>query len=177
MEDISLQEATDKAAANPDVVEAEQTAIKAHAGLTLAKGEYVPIIAIVGGFTNQNLMNVILPANYAYIGVAASYTFFDFGKREHGVKERKAQAEAADLGVQLTKAKTAGVVKSSYIELERSRKLSQLARRMVSASRVVEGELSTRQPGGRFSAYFSKVWLPGLDRACAVKPNKPVGMN
>ena len=91
-------------------------------------------------------MNVILPANYAYIGVAASYTFFDFGKREHGVKERKAQAEAADLGVELTKAKTAGVVKSSYIELERSRQLSQLARRMVSASRVVEASYQPDNP-------------------------------
>ena len=35
VEDISQQEATDKAAANPAVIEAEQTAIKAHAGLAL----------------------------------------------------------------------------------------------------------------------------------------------
>jgi outer membrane protein TolC len=146
VEDVSLQEATDKAAANPDVVEAEQTAIKAHAGLVLAKAEYFPVAAIFGGATNQNLVNVVLPGEYTYLGFVATYTVFDFGKREHGVKERKAQSEAADLGVQLTKAKAAGLVKSSYIELERSRKLSQLARRMVAASRVVEASYQPDNP-------------------------------
>ena len=43
----------------------------------------------------------------------------------------------ADLGVQLTKAKVAAGVKSSYLELDRSRQLYQLARRMVSATQVV----------------------------------------
>jgi outer membrane protein TolC len=146
IEDVSLQEAADKAAANPDVVEAEQTAIKAHAGLVLAKAEYFPIAAIVGGYTNQNSVNVVLPRDYTYLGFFATYTIFDFGKRERGVKERKAQSEAADLGVQLTKAKAAGAVKSSYLELERSRKLSQLARRMVSASRVVEASYHPDNP-------------------------------
>lgn len=146
IEDVSLQEAADKAVANPDVVEAEQTAIKAHAGLVLAKAEYFPIAAIVGGYTNQNSVNVVLPRDYTYLGFFATYTIFDFGKRERGVKERKAQSEAADLGVQLTKAKAAGAVKSSYLELERSRKLSQLARRMVSASRVVEASYHPDNP-------------------------------
>jgi outer membrane protein TolC len=40
--------------------------------------------------------------------------------------------------VPLTKAKVSAEVKSSYFELERSRKLSQLARRMVSAAQVVD---------------------------------------
>jgi len=47
-------------------------------------------------------------------------------------------AELAPLGVQLTKAKVAGAVKTGYLRLERSRQLYQLARRMLSAGRVVE---------------------------------------
>jgi cell division protein YceG involved in septum cleavage len=54
------------------------------------------------------------------------------------VKEARAQAEAADLGVQLTKAKVAGAVKTGYLRLERSRQLYQLARWMLSAARVIE---------------------------------------
>ena len=74
----------------------------------------------------------------------ATYAVFDVGKREQGGKESTAQAQAADLAVQLTKAKVAAAVKSSYFELERSRQLAQSARRMVSATQVLE-ELPTNR--------------------------------
>ena len=147
VENVSLAEATAKAAVNPEVIEAEQTAVKAHAGLILTKLQYVPTVAIVGGYANQNLVsNAILPKDFGYIGFMASFTLFDGFKREHGVKEVKAQAEMADLGVQLTKAKVAATVKSSYLELDRSRQLSRLARRMASATQVVEASYKTDDP-------------------------------
>jgi len=147
VENVSLAEATEKAAVNPEVIEAEQTAVKAHAGLTLTKLQYVPTVAIVGGYANQNLVsNAILPKDFGYIGFMASFTLFDGFKREHGVKEVKAQTEMADLGVQLTKAKVAATVKSSYLELDRSRQLSRLARRMASATQVVEASYKTDDP-------------------------------
>jgi len=147
VEDISQQAATDKAAANPAVIEAEQTAIKAHAGLALSKLTYVPTVAIFGGYANGNFIsNTILPKDFTYLGFVATFTLFDGFKREHGVKEAKAQAEMADLGVQLTKAKVAAGVKSSSLELERSRQLYQLARRMVSASQFVEASYKPDDP-------------------------------
>jgi len=147
VENISLNDATAKAvAANPEIVEAEQTAIKARAGSTLSKMTYFPSVAVVGGYTDQNALNIILPRSFTYIGLIATYTVFDFGKREHGVKEANAQAEAANLAVQLTKAKTAAGVKSSYLELERSRQLVQLARRMASATRVVNAGYRSDDP-------------------------------
>ena len=148
VEDVSMREAAAKAAAaNPEVVEAEQTAIKAHAGLALTKLTYVPTVAIIGGYANQNAINDrVLPKDFSYIGFIATFTLFDGFKREHGVKEVKAQAEMADLGVQLTKAKVAAGVKSSYLELDRSRQLYQLARRMVSATQVVEAGYKPDDP-------------------------------
>ncbi len=148
VEDVSFEEVAAKAeAANPEVVEAEQTAVKAHSGLKLSKMAYFPTVAIIGGYANQNMIsNAVLPKDVSYIGVLGTWTLFDFGKREHGVKEVKAQAEAADLAVQLTKAKVTQGVKSSYIELERSRKLSQLARRMVSATQVIEASYKSDDP-------------------------------
>ena len=68
----------------------------------------------------------------------ATYTLFDAFKRERAVKEAVAQAEMVDLGVQLAREKAVAAVKTSYFELERSREVYQLARRMVSAARVVE---------------------------------------
>jgi outer membrane protein TolC len=138
-EDTSLNDAVDTAvAANIAVVEAEQTAVKARAGSTLSKMQYFPSVVAVGGYTNQNALKIILPNDFSYIGIVATYTVFDFGKREHGVKESSAQAEMAEMAVPLTKAKVTAEVRSSYFELERSRKFSQLARRMVSGAQVVE---------------------------------------
>jgi outer membrane protein TolC len=143
-EDTSMDDAVDKAvAANVAVVEAEQTAVKAKAGSALSKMQYFPSVAIVGGYTNQNALNVILPRDFSYIGFIATYTVFDFGKRERGVKESDAQAEMAELAVPLTKAKVSAEVKSSYFELERSRKLSQMARRMVSAVQIVDASVQS----------------------------------
>jgi hypothetical protein len=148
VEDMSLTEAAEKAtAANAEVIEAEQTAVKARAGLTLTKLQYVPTVAITGGYANQNaISDRVLPKDFSYIGFIATFTIFDGFKREHGVKEVKAQSEMADLAVQLTKAKVAAGVKSSYFELERSRKLYQLTRRMVSAAQVVDANYHSDSP-------------------------------
>ena len=138
VEHLSLADAIGQAsAANTDVIEAEQTALKAHAGSRLSKMEYFPSIAIVGGYAHQSAINVVLPEDFAYVGVIATYTIFDSFKRERGVKERSAQVQAAELAVQLNRAKAASAVKTSYLELERARELVQLVRRMAPAPRVI----------------------------------------
>ena len=122
-ENVSLKEVTDKAmAANPEVIEAEQTAIKAHAASTISKLEYGPERRDRRRLrkSNRHLHSPFPPGLLLYRTSLPRYTVFDFGKREHGVKESKANAEAADLGVQLTKAKVAASIKNSYFELQRS---------------------------------------------------------
>jgi outer membrane protein TolC len=148
VENISLEEVNDKAmVSNPEVVEAEQTAVKAHAANKISKMEYGPNVAIVAGYANQTaISNFLFARPEGYLGVIATYTIFDFGKREHGVKESRANAEAADLGVQLTKAKVAASIKNSYFELQRSRQLTQLARRMAAATRLVEASYQPDNP-------------------------------
>jgi outer membrane protein TolC len=133
-EKLTLKDVLEQAQASPSaaVIEAEQTAAKAHAAAKIAKLEYVPGVAILGGYLHQDaLASTLLPENFAYVGVLATYTLFDGLKREHAVKEAAAQEQAADLGVQLTKAKAAAAVKSAYFELERSRDAYYLARQML----------------------------------------------
>ena len=139
VENLTLSDVTAKAttAASSDLVEAEMTAVKARAGSRLAKMEYIPAVAVLGGYFHQTAASW-MPQNNWYLGFGATYTLFNAGKRERGVKEADLQAQAAELGVELTRAKTASTVKSSFYELERSRELYQLARRVVSAARVVE---------------------------------------
>ena len=133
-ENLTLKDALAQAQASPsaEVIEAEQTAAKAHAAAKIAKLEFVPGVAVLGGYLHQDaLASTVLPESFAYVGVLATYTLFDGLKREHAVKEAAAQEQAAELGVQLTRAKAAAAVKSAYFELERSRDAYHLAREMV----------------------------------------------
>ena len=59
-----------------------------------------------------------------------TYNLFDFGKREHAVKEARVQLEMAEIALQLTKAKVAAKLKDSYFELERTRQVSLMAQKM-----------------------------------------------
>jgi outer membrane protein TolC len=137
VENISLEDVADKSVAgNLDVVEAEQTVVKARAAARLAKLAYVPTVAAVSGYLFQNVIPSVL-SNVGYGGVMASYTLFDFGKREHSVKEAHAQLEMAEIGLQLTRAKAAAELKKSYYDLERSRQLSNVAQRMGSSAALL----------------------------------------
>jgi hypothetical protein len=137
VENISLQEVADKStAANPALVEAEQTVVKARAASSLSKLAYVPTVAAVAGYAFQNVLPAV-NSNFGYGGVMASYTLFDFGKREHAVKEAHARVEMAVTALQLTKAKLAADVKKSYFELERSRQLSQVVQKMGSSAALL----------------------------------------
>jgi outer membrane protein TolC len=137
VESISLEEIADKAiGANPEVILAEQNVVKARAASAISKMAYFPVVAAVGGYMFQNAIPAV-PSNFGYGGVIASWNLFDFGKREHGVKESRAQLEMAELAVQLTRAKVAADVKKSFLELQRSRQLSKVALRMGSSMAMV----------------------------------------
>ena len=130
---IALDEVADTSiAANPDVIEAEQNIVKARAASTLSKLEYVPTVAAVSGYLFQNAIPLV-PSNFGYGGVIATYNLFDFGKRERGIKEARAHVAMAEMALQMTRAKLADTVRKSYFELERSRQLSQLAQKMGSS--------------------------------------------
>jgi outer membrane protein TolC len=67
----------------------------------------------------------------------ATYTLFDFGKREHAVKEARAQLGMAETALQLTKLKLAADVRRSFSDLERTRQLSQVAQKVGSSAVVL----------------------------------------
>jgi outer membrane protein TolC len=136
-ENLTLQQALGQAQAAPalEVIQAEQTAIKARSAARLSKLEYGPGIAVMGGYLHQKVLSgTVLPEDFAYVGVVGTYTLFDSFKREHSVKEASAQAKAAELGVQLAKEKAAAAVKTAYFELERSRDAYHLARQLLGAA-------------------------------------------
>jgi outer membrane protein TolC len=147
-ENISLKEASDRAlAANPEVIEAEQNVVKAHSASTIQKLAYVPTVAVMGGYAYQENALPPLPRDFSFIGIVASFNVFDFGKREHTIKGANAQAEMAEIALQLTKAKVAAAVKTSHFELERSRQLCELTRRLDSAIQLQRASYEENSAG------------------------------
>jgi outer membrane protein TolC len=148
MEEISLKEAADKAmATNPEVVEAEQTVAKAHAASKLSKLDYVPDVAVMGGYVYNANAIPLLPRDFSFIGIMGSYNVFDFGKREHTIKERNAQVSMAETALELTKAKVAAAIKTSYFEMDRSRQLSELVHRLSAVIPLQRVSYSKNAPG------------------------------
>jgi outer membrane protein TolC len=149
-ETISLPQVTQQAVANsPEVVEAAQTVVKAKAASKLSKLEYIPSVAVVGGYFNQpQAVLPALPQDFSFLGFIATYTLFDFGKREKTVSERSAQVSMAEANLTLVQAKVAAGAQKAYLDLERSRKIRDLTRRLA----VSRPEMATDDPVGRAKA-------------------------
>ena len=134
---ISQSQATAKAlAANPEVIEAEQTVVKAREAVSLQKLSYIPVLAVMGGWAHNGDALPLLPDDFAYVGIVATYNIFDFGKREHTIKAASTQAQMAETALELTKAKVAASVKAAYLDLQRSQLRSEFVRRLDSTIQV-----------------------------------------
>jgi outer membrane protein TolC len=131
LDQISLKEVADKAmVVNPEIAEAESNVTKARAASRLSKLDYVPDFLLMGGYAYNDNSIPLLPRDFSFIGIMGSYNLFDFGKREHTIKERTATLGQAEAALELTKAKVAAAVKAAYFDMDRSRQLSELAHRI-----------------------------------------------
>lgn len=71
----------------------------------------------------------------------ATWTIFDFGKRERLVGERRTQVQMAEGNIELVRAKVAADVKKSYLDLQKARRLYQLTQQVASLyERVPAGD-------------------------------------
>ncbi|HKQ76771.1 MAG TPA: TolC family protein [Blastocatellia bacterium] len=120
---------------NPEIVEAEETVVKARAAHRLAKLEYVPDAVITGGYMFQTGIPA-LPDDFSWIGVIATWTIFDFGKRERTIKERGAQVAMARANLQLVRAKAAAGAQKTVMDLDRTRRILELTRQVVTMQRA-----------------------------------------
>jgi outer membrane protein TolC len=120
---------------NPEIVEAEETVVKAKAAHRLAKLEYVPDAIITGGYMFQTGIP-ILPDDFSWIGVIATWTIFDFFKRERTIKERGAQVSMAKANLEMVRAKVAAGAQKTVMDLDRTRRVLELTRQVASLHRA-----------------------------------------
>jgi outer membrane protein TolC len=134
----SADEAASQAlACNPQVQDAMASSRKAAAALQLARAEYLPDLTILGSYFNQTAVPIIQP-NFVGLGISASYTFFDWGKRRHVKHQRQFQVAQADQNVQATIDKVVLEARQAYAGFEQAHEALALANEMVQARRDAE---------------------------------------
>ncbi len=124
-------------AASPEVRSAEQTILKAQAALTAGKLDYVPSIAMVGGYLNQTGADYI-QQNSGYIGVVGTYTFFDGGKRRNVIRERQTLVAMASLKLQQTQDDVRQKAHKAFRDVAASQDALQIAQQMVELRKEAE---------------------------------------
>ncbi len=71
---------------SPEIFQADQDAVKAEAGVRVAKVDYLPDVMLMGGYLNQDGINVI-QSDIAYGAVSVNYPLFEGGKRDHALRQ------------------------------------------------------------------------------------------
>jgi outer membrane protein TolC len=140
-------------ALNPEIVEAEETVVKAKAAHRLAKLEYVPDAVITGGYMFQTGIPA-LPDDFSWIGVIATWTIFDFFKRERTIKERDAQVSMAKANLEMVQAKVAAATQKTVMDVDRTRRILELTRQVASLQRAATPR--DQEPGPEARAALAK---------------------
>jgi len=136
-------------ASSPDIHEAEENIAKALAAVRAGKLEYVPTVAVVGGYTNQTAADYIQP-NIGFFGVVGSYTFVDWGKRRNTIREREQLVAMATLKVQQTQDTVRQSALKAFREFQETQQALQLAGELVAVR--TEAEKAAAAPAASSSS-------------------------
>jgi outer membrane protein TolC len=129
-------------ACNPEVREAEENVAKAEAALKVANMDYLPDVNIMGGYANQTFATYI-QNNFSYLGITANYTFWEWGKKNDVVNQRRTDIALANQNVQVTRDKVMLEARKSYAAFDQARQAHQLAGEMVQACQEAEKGATT----------------------------------
>jgi outer membrane protein TolC len=136
-------------AASPEVREAEQNVAKAHAAVAAAKVDYLPNVAVVGGYANQSVASYVQP-NIGYVGVSASWTLFAWGKRRNTVRERDNLVVMASTKLAQTQEEVQQKALKAFRELGQAREALVLAEQLARLRK--EAEKEAEQPADLLKA-------------------------
>jgi outer membrane protein TolC len=139
----SADEAAQQAlACSPEIREAEENIAKAHAARRLARMDYLPDVNVIGGYANQTALAAV-QQNIGFLGVTASYTFWDWGKRGDVRRQRETDIALANQSLRVAREKVEGEARKSFGAFEQAREALRLAEEMVKARKEAEKGAAT----------------------------------
>jgi outer membrane protein TolC len=124
-------------ATSPDVQEAWHTVEKARAGVGAKKLDYLPDVNVVGGYINQNAASYI-QSNIGFVGAQASFTLFEWGKRQHALHEMQTTLVMAETKLHQTEDEVRQKVYKLFREVNQHRLALKTAQDMAELRREME---------------------------------------
>lgn len=144
-------------ACSPEVHEAQQSITKAEAALKVARMDCLPDVNVIGGYANQTGASYIQD-NIGYVGVTASYTFWDWGKRKDVKRQRQTDIALAHQNLQVTIDKVQLEARKAFGTFEQAREVYRLAAEMAQARQDAE-KAATGPAAAQAKAETSKAEL------------------
>jgi outer membrane protein TolC len=127
---------------SPEVFQADQTIAKAEAGLEVAKVDYLPDVALMGGYMNQNGFNVI-QNDIGYGALVVTYPIFEGGKRVHAVREAETVVAMARQKACQTRDEVRLKAQKAYREFVEAKDAAAIAWDMVQARKDAQQKAGT----------------------------------
>jgi outer membrane protein TolC len=127
---------------SPEIREAEENIAKAHAARQLARMDYLPDVNLLGGYSNQTATPTI-QQNFGFLGVSATYTFVDWGKRGDIRRQRETQIALANQNLRATREKVDAEARKLFGAFEQAREALRLAEELVKARKEAEKGAAT----------------------------------
>jgi len=115
---------------NPEIRAAEETVVKAKAGVSSAKTAYIPDISAYARHSYQDGVAFSVH-NFGTFGFNLNWDVFDFGKRRATVREHEAQLAQAEENLRRLKDAVAVEIERTYNKVTRTRSMVQVATQVV----------------------------------------------
>jgi outer membrane protein TolC len=118
-------------ASNPDIYEAQQNMYKAMAAVNLAKSDFVPDVTLLAVGVSQDAVAVIQQREFAGIGIQASHTLFEWGKKKHTLHQRQVTLALASRNVQLMRDRVRLTTLKAFRKFQQDGQAVEYARQML----------------------------------------------
>lgn len=128
---------------SPEIREARQKLLKAGAGLSAAKDEYIPDVTGVARYSYQSGVPFLVH-NFGTFGLVFTYTLFDGGRRRAEVESARTVRSEAEVHLAKIEEEVAVQVESAYDKVEQLESLVRVAEEALNV-RIEAARIADRQ--------------------------------
>lgn len=122
---------------SPKVREAQQNIVKAQAGLKVAKMSYLPDVNAFGAYTGQTAADYIQD-DFSTVGVMATHTFFEWGKKNLVHRQRETQMVLAMKNVEAVRETVDLEARKAFLTYKHAEESLQIATDTIKARQDAE---------------------------------------
>jgi outer membrane protein TolC len=134
---------------NPAVLQADWTAAKAEAGVKVAKVDWLPDVALLGGYVNNDGINVF-QHDIGYVALTANMPIFEGFKRIHAVRQAESVVAMARMKACQTRDEVRLKARKAYREFYEALEATQTAQEMLLVRTEAQRKAAT--PGDAIKA-------------------------